>query len=71
MRFDIEDAILGMYDSIERAREAQADDEWARLKIVYNRTRPRGTGCSRAFRSGSTAGNHVWKAPGSDCSYHS
>ena len=51
MRFDIEDAILGMYDSIERAREA--------------------TGCSRAFRSGSTAGNHVWKAPGSDCSYHS
>lgn len=23
MRFDIEDAILGMYDSIERAREAQ------------------------------------------------
>ena len=26
MRFDIEDAILGMYDSIERAREAQAAD---------------------------------------------
>ena len=26
MRFDIEDAILGMYDSIERAREAQAVD---------------------------------------------
>ena len=24
MRSDIEDAILGMYDSIERAREAQA-----------------------------------------------
>lgn len=51
MRSDIEDAILGMYDSIERAREAQA--------------------AAGHFRSGSTAGNHVWKAPGSDCSYHS
>lgn len=48
MRSDIEAAILGMYDSIERARETQA-----------------------AAGSGSTAGNHVWKASGSDCSYHS
>lgn len=38
MRFDIEDAILGMYDSIERAREAQAaaghSDQGARQGIT-------------------------------------
>ena len=50
MRFDIEDAILGMYDSIERAREYRLQ---------------------QGIPIRSTAGNHVWKAPGSDCSYHS
>ena len=41
MRFDIEDAILGMYDSIERAREAQAaaghSDQGARQGITWIR----------------------------------
>ena len=36
MRFDIEDAILGMYDSIERAREAQAAAAKANRKFLEN-----------------------------------
>lgn len=51
MRSDIEAAILGMYDSIERAREAQA--------------------AAGHSDQGARQGDHVWKAPGSDCSYHS
>ena len=50
MRSDIEDAILGMYDSIERAREAQAaaghldqgarqgitlESIWIRLQLLF------------------------------------